>query len=94
MHAGDVAEEEEIGKLFNDPKHPYTQGLMKAIPSAVESLVDNESLYNIPGAVPTLLELPEGCRFQDRCHFVTSECRRNVPKLVIQKQHGVRCLHI
>ena len=60
MHAGDVVEEAEIGQLFNDPKHPYTLGLMKAIPSAVESLVDNESFYNIPGAVPSSLKLPEG----------------------------------
>ncbi len=91
MYAGDVVEEAEVEALFDDPQHPYTQGLMQAIPSAQHHLGQEERLYNIPGTVPTLLELPLGCRFQDRCPRAQPVCQAALPPLEGSEHHSVRC---
>lgn len=64
MYAGEIVEQAEVRPLFRDPKHPYTQGLIGSIPTlgAVK-----EELETIPGVVPTLMDLPPGCRFASRC---------------------------
>jgi len=96
MYAGDVVEYSGVSTLFDAPIHPYTKGLMKAIPNAADTIDEDFRLYNIPGNVPTLLELPKGCRFQDRCPDVTGSCREGIPEIVSANgtgQHLVRCIN-
>ncbi|MFV2064742.1 MAG: oligopeptide/dipeptide ABC transporter ATP-binding protein, partial [Chloroflexota bacterium] len=64
MYAGEIVEQTDVRTLFSDPKHPYTQGLIGAVPVPGEI---RESLATIPGSVPNLIELPDGCRFAPRC---------------------------
>jgi len=91
MYAGKVVEYTDAKRLFKDPKHPYTWGLMNAIPRLD---VEQEELYNIPGVVPDPLHFPEGCKFNTRCPFVTDKCRKEEPELEeIDKGHFVRCFY-
>ncbi len=64
MYAGEIVEQTDVRTLFADPRHPYTQGLIGAVPVPGE-IVDE--LATIPGSVPNLIELPDGCRFAPRC---------------------------
>jgi oligopeptide/dipeptide ABC transporter ATP-binding protein len=64
MYAGEIVEQTDVTTLFADPKHPYTQGLIGAVPVPGEIL---HELATIPGSVPNLIELPEACRFSPRC---------------------------
>ncbi len=66
-------------ELFENPLHPYTRGLLRAIPSSAFS--HKEELYEIHGTVPSLLDLPGGCRFNTRCPEVEDICRRKEPEL-------------
>ena len=90
MYAGQVVEQAETFELFRNPRHPYTLGLLKAIPS-----LDGEEqrLYNIRGSVPDLADLPKGCRFCPRCDFAQVGCETETPALVeISSGHWVRCV--
>jgi len=78
MYAGRVVERATARQLFEDPKHPYTQGLMESIPRLG---VKKARLKTIPGMVPSLGNLPQGCRFADRCPKVSNECRETDPAL-------------
>ncbi|OAA31318.1 peptide ABC transporter ATP-binding protein [Kosmotoga arenicorallina S304] len=92
MYAGKVVEYADVVTLFKDPKHPYTWGLMNAIPRLDE---DKEVLYNIPGVVPDPLDFPTGCRFNTRCPLATDKCRTEEPPLVeIEPEHKAACWHI
>jgi oligopeptide/dipeptide ABC transporter ATP-binding protein len=64
MYAGEIVEQADVRTLFSDPKHPYTRGLIGAVPVPGEI---RDELATIPGSVPNLIELPEGCRFAPRC---------------------------
>ena len=64
MYAGEIVEQTDVRTLFTDPKHPYTRGLIGAVPVPGEI---RDSLATIPGSVPNLIELPDGCRFAPRC---------------------------
>ena len=64
MYAGEIVEQTEVRTLFAEPKHPYTRGLIGAVPVPGEIL---DELATIPGSVPNLIELPEACRFSPRC---------------------------
>jgi oligopeptide/dipeptide ABC transporter ATP-binding protein len=64
MYAGEIVEQTDVRTLFAEPKHPYTQGLIGAVPVPGEIL---DELATIPGSVPNLIELPEACRFSPRC---------------------------
>src|SRR5262249_40123145 len=64
MYAGEIVEQADVATLFREPKHPYTQGLIGSIP--IMGVVRDE-LSTIPGNVPNLINLPEGCRFAARC---------------------------
>jgi oligopeptide/dipeptide ABC transporter ATP-binding protein len=91
MYAGKIMESADVFELFDNPLHPYTNGLMKSIPKITE---DKEStrLYNIKGMVPNLLYLPKGCRFSPRCEFATDICKEKEPDLYeVGKNHYVRC---
>lgn len=88
MYAGQLVEYADGEKIFTKPKHPYTQGLQAAIPSLDE---DKDVLQSIPGNVPMLYELPEGCIFSPRCAFASERCRKERPGLVESEHSLVRC---
>lgn len=77
MYAGRIAEKAPAPVLFNAPKHPYTKGLLTSIPSLAES--PKTILPTIKGNVPSLLDMPTGCRFSTRCPLVEEICRKIVP---------------
>ncbi|MCU0222626.1 MAG: ABC transporter ATP-binding protein [Acidobacteria bacterium] len=79
MYAGRIVEEAPVQALFDDPRHPYTRGLLASVPR-----VDLERglLPSIPGSVPDLAQLPPGCAFHPRCPLAQDACRAAVPPLV------------
>lgn len=78
MYAGKIVEFDEIHTIFEHPKHPYTEGLLRAVPSLIHDL---ETIKPIPGASPNLLDLPKGCPFHTRCEYVMSHCKTVEPEL-------------
>lgn len=93
MYAGEIVEETSVEVLFEDPKHPYTQGLIGSVP--VLGTVQEE-LAVIPGNVPNLVNLPVGCRFADRCEARVERglqiCTEKKPELVpVGENHSARC---
>ncbi len=89
MYAGNIVEIAEVRELFVNPMHPYTTGLLGAVPKPTEKV---EKLEYIPGVVPDLIEPPEGCLFYDRCPIAEEVCRREKPKLVeVRSNHFVAC---
>jgi peptide/nickel transport system ATP-binding protein len=78
--------------LFANPRHPYTQGLIRSIPR-VELAGAKTRLEAIPGVVPSLLRPPPGCRFAARCRFASAKCREAVPPLRdVGGGHRVACV--
>jgi oligopeptide/dipeptide ABC transporter ATP-binding protein len=92
MYMGKVVEEAPVEDLFQEPLHPYTQGLLESIPWIGKKLkAGRRQLQEIPGMVPSLLEMPEGCRFHPRCPRVMETCRKEEPPLVQKDGHRVLC---
>lgn len=89
MYAGQFVESAPCKKLFEKPLHPYTIGLQNAIPQ-INKL--QSSLQDIPGSVPMLDNLPEGCLFAPRCPFAKAECFTKKVPLKHYGDHDVRCL--
>lgn len=88
MYAGKVVESAEVHELFQNPKHPYTQGLLGALPK----MDSRQRLNSIDGMVPTLKDMPAGCRFAPRCPMATQRCRDEQPDLVdVAPEHWVGC---
>jgi len=83
MYAGAIVEEAPVADLFRSPRHPYTRGLLDALPRLEEGGEHGASdrLRSIPGRPPVLVAEPEGCTFAPRCPWVTDRCRRDVPRL-------------
>jgi len=81
MYAGVVVEYADVRKLFAEPLHPYTVGLLTSIPRVNRVSGEKASLCTIKGIVPSLLHLPVGCRFSDRCPNVHEPCRKWEPPL-------------
>ena len=75
MYAGTVVETGNVSKIFSNPKHPYTQGLLSALPG------ESKELSSIGGSVPDLLDPPSGCRFNPRCPIAKAHCSVDVPLL-------------
>jgi oligopeptide/dipeptide ABC transporter ATP-binding protein len=91
MYAGYIVEIGTTKKIFDNPDHPYTRGLMRAIPKITE---DRKRLDIIPGTVPNLIEPPLGCRFHPRCKYKTDICKECEPPLKeVEKNHHVACHH-
>jgi peptide/nickel transport system ATP-binding protein len=93
MYAGKVVEDAPVDELFAHPRHPYTQGLIRAIPRVDSSAKHRTRLAQIPGTVPSLLNPPTGCRFADRCGYVTDACRAAEPPLrLVGPDHRAACI--
>jgi oligopeptide/dipeptide ABC transporter ATP-binding protein len=89
MYAGRIVEKAKVAELFTSPRHPYTQGLMKAIPRLNAR---RERLYVIKGMVPHFAEMPAGCAFHPRCPCSCPECRERKPELrEISENHLAAC---
>jgi oligopeptide/dipeptide ABC transporter ATP-binding protein len=92
MYAGKVVEYASAEGLFDRPLHPYTVGLMESIPHIDQPVSPDKMLKTIPGMVPSLFEVLEGCSFQGRCTHVFDRCRREEPLLIdVDSGHLVRC---
>lgn len=92
MYLGSIAELTESNELYKNPLHPYTQSLLSAIPIADPKIAAERQRIMLEGEVPSPINTPPGCKFQNRCRFVKSICKEESPKLVeIEKEHFVAC---
>ena len=90
MYLGQIVEEALTEELFNNPLHPYTDGLLACIPTM--EVNRNEALPVISGNVPALSAIPEGCHFCTRCPYANDKCRSEEPPLVaVSENHKVKC---
>jgi oligopeptide/dipeptide ABC transporter ATP-binding protein len=89
MYAGRIVETGHTGAVFTDPLHPYTRGLMAAVPSASQK---RGELLAIEGNVPEMVDPTPCCRFHTRCRFAVDLCRQIDPELLDIRDHGVACL--
>jgi oligopeptide/dipeptide ABC transporter ATP-binding protein len=95
MYAGKIVEYGPVESIFRIPLHPYTLGLMASIPRMTEGGPVKKKLTVIPGTVPSLNNLPAGCRFEDRCAFRMDICSRQEPPLKPRRPgHSVSCWFI
>jgi len=92
MYAGRIIEQGSTDKIINQPLHPYTQGLIKSVPSKNKK---GEKLHQIDGMVPSMFSLPKGCAFEERCYLRSEQCKQEQPS-EIQHADGrfLRCLNI
>jgi len=92
MYAGKVVEDGPKLELFDNAQHPYTWGLMGSIPRLDRPKPDR--LTTIPGRPPSLLDLPPGCAFRERCARAEPDCLQSPPMLAMSPTgHAARCLH-
>lgn len=90
MYAGSIVESAPVKKLFKDPKHPYTRGLIDCIPKA-----NSDKLKPIEGQPPHLIKLPDACRFAERCPLVIDDCLAGFPPLEQKApEHLARCIRV
>ena len=88
MYAGRIVEDASVRDLFNRPQHPYTQALMASVPQMERT----DRLFAIDGQPPALYDLPEGCRFADRCQHAQDVCRQEYPEsTLVQPGHNANC---
>ncbi|HEY3137454.1 MAG TPA: ABC transporter ATP-binding protein [Blastocatellia bacterium] len=93
MYAGQIAEEAPLREVFYNPRHPYTEGLLRSVPKLTEEGITRRRLETIEGSVPNLLRLPEGCRFAPRCAYVIDQCtQQEIPLLPVSHEHRARCI--
>ena len=93
MYAGKVVEEAGVEALFEEPLHPYTQGLIRSIPRIDSAAIEKKRLEVIGGVVPDLLDPPPGCCFAPRCRFAKPECTDRTPPLrEVRPGHKVACV--
>jgi oligopeptide/dipeptide ABC transporter ATP-binding protein len=91
MYAGRVVEQAPADDLFRNPAHPYTQGLLKAVP---ELAAAGSRLFAIPGRVPDAASLPAGCRFRPRCPLAKPRCAEDPPWVKRTDDHGALCWEV
>jgi len=94
MYTGKIVEESGVGELFAQPKHPYTQGLLRSVPKLTElGIAKTERLKTIDGTVPSPTNLPPGCHFAPRCEFKMPICGRGeIPLIDTAGGAKVRCV--
>lgn len=91
MYSGKVVESSSVEEIFQNPRHPYTKGLLKAIPPLIKQPA-GVRLATIPGVVPDLINLPRGCLFKDRCPIAEDLCGQGEPGLdQVKENHFARC---
>jgi len=91
MYAGRIVEQGTTEEVLSHPAHPYTRGLLDSVPANNER---GQRLKQIPGMTPSMLELPPGCPFRERCTYATVECAASPPSVAVGVQgHTVRCFH-
>ncbi len=89
MYAGEKVEEGDVESIFNNPQHPYTQGLLRSVPDVDDPSFELEA---IPGSLPNLNEQIDGCRFHPRCPFATDRCKVESPQeYELHGTHRVKC---
>jgi len=88
MYAGRVIEQGPTKEIINDAQHPYTQGLINALPQMGEP---GRRLFQIPGSMPSLNRIPTGCPFNSRCQFANDHCREVMPEYVRSGNVDVAC---
>lgn len=89
MYAGEVVEYGSAGSIFKNGMHPYTMGLLESIPRLDQ---DTDQLNTIDGTVPSLSQMPKGCRFSNRCSLCMDRCKEETPELrELEEGHQVRC---
>ena len=89
MYAGNIVEEAPVKELFANPQHPYTEGLIASVPRLGKRL---HRLPSIPGSVPDLAAMPEGCRFAPRCKYAQESCKQKLPELqTVSEGHRCAC---
>ncbi|MGG7059566.1 ABC transporter ATP-binding protein [Clostridium nigeriense] len=92
MYLGSMAELAESDELFNNPKHPYTEALMSAIPIADPDVEESRQRIMLEGDVPSPINTPKGCKFQGRCSKCMEICKKEIPEFKeIKKGHFVAC---
>jgi len=89
MYAGEVVEYGDVESVFENPLHPYTQGLLKSIPRLDSD--DQSELATIEGTVPDPANMPKACRFSTRCPFANKQCQEEKPPMLQQGLQQVRC---
>jgi peptide/nickel transport system ATP-binding protein/oligopeptide transport system ATP-binding protein len=96
MYAGKIVEEATVRDLFARPRHPYTEGLLRAVPHLDESGEEKKRrLQTIEGVVPNPLDLPPGCRFAPRCEHAQGKCREGgMPLIDVGNHHSSRCVRV
>jgi peptide/nickel transport system ATP-binding protein len=88
MYAGEIVEESDVVELFENPKHPYTKGLLSSLPDLEE---EKEYLLSIPGTVPSPHDMPKGCRFAPRCSFAYEKCLESPPMIKVNEKSSCKC---
>ncbi len=89
MYAGRLIEAGPIAEVLRQPRHPYTRGLLGSLPGIARP---GQDLVQIPGAMPSLIDLPQGCAFQPRCGFADAQCA-TMPALSAEGARSFRCHH-
>ncbi len=94
MYTGKVVEESPVGDIFEQPKHPYTRGLLKSVPTLSAHTIEKVSrLQTIEGTVPSPTNLPDGCHFAPRCEYRMEKCTHGtIPLYKLENSVGVRCV--
>ncbi|MCW5958566.1 MAG: ABC transporter ATP-binding protein [Pyrinomonadaceae bacterium] len=95
MYTGKIVEEAPVETIFENPKHPYTQGLLRSVPKIRGIGEEKETrLLTIEGVVPSPTNLPEGCHFEPRCTVSLPECSKlEIPLYQVDNNSEVRCIH-
>ncbi|WP_420583593.1 ABC transporter ATP-binding protein [Ruegeria sp.] len=88
MYGGQIVESGPVEAVFDDPQHPYTIGLMSSVPRMSGA---RDRLITVPGTVPSIADMPEGCRFRTRCPFATADCATRPALADIAGGHAVAC---
>ncbi|SFM40426.1 ABC transporter ATP-binding protein [Marinobacter pelagius] len=91
MYSGRIIEQGPTREIINDAQHPYTQGLINALPQMGEP---GARLFQIPGSMPSLKNVPSGCPFHPRCNFATEQCKQAMPEYVRSGNVAVACYEV
>ncbi|WP_394180051.1 ABC transporter ATP-binding protein [Marinomonas posidonica] len=91
MYAGQIVEEGPTLEIINDPQHPYTQGLLNALP---QMALPGQRLNQIKGSMPSLAERPSGCAFHPRCPYATDKCHTQQPEFIYSGVSRVACFMV